>query len=202
MKVLLSLIFLSQLLCGADTLSVFGHEWDVVQAADWKIGVENGSETLELVTPRGPAPGPRRPIQFALARTVAYHQVDLELDVRPRGRSLMLVFAYQDPAHFDYAHLSIDTGLKQPMHNGIFHVFGGERVRISSQQGPPAFAATNKWYHAVLVWDGTKGTVQVSVDGRQVPALRAVDLSLSSGRIGLGSFDEVADFHNLRIQGK
>jgi hypothetical protein len=202
MKVLLGLLLLSQLLSAADTLSAFGHEWDVVHAGDWKIGVEHGSEILELLSSRGPLPGPRRPIQFAVARTIAFHQLNLELDVRPRGRSLMLVFAYRDPAHFDYAHLSTDTGIQQPVHNGIFHVFGGERVRISSQEGPPAFAASNRWYHAVLSYDGSKGLVQVTIDGHEVPALRGVDLSLSSGKIGLGSFDEVGDFRNVKIEGK
>jgi hypothetical protein len=41
----------------------------------------------------------------------------------------------------------------------------------------------------------------VTVDGKAIPALHAVDLSLTSGKVGLGSFDETGDFKNVRISG-
>ncbi len=89
--------------------------------------------------------------------------------------------------------------MKQPAHNGVFHVYGGERVRISSEQGPAAFPETGKWYHARLVHVAKTGTVTVTVDGRPLPSLTAVDLSLGPGQVGLGSFDETGAFRNLRI---
>ncbi|HTQ55126.1 MAG TPA: hypothetical protein VMI94_11740 [Bryobacteraceae bacterium] len=180
---------------GADTLSVMGRTWTVPVAADWSA--EGG--VLRLVTHRGPLPGPRRPIQFALTDVPPYGRLSIEADVMPLERSLMIVFAYIDPAHFDYAHLSIDTAAVQPVHNGIFHVYGGERVRISGERGPAAFAASGRWYHVKLLHDSVTGTVQVAVDGRPVPALRAVDLSLGPGKIGFGSFDETGAFRNIRI---
>jgi hypothetical protein len=185
-----------------DTLSVFGHQWSVYNAEDWKVDTSGGTPILELNTPREPLPGPRRPFQFALAQTPDFSRVTVEADMRPRRRSVIIVFAYHDPAHFDYAHLSTDTGTKQPVHNGVFHVFGGERVRISSQEGPAAFPAKDQWYHVVLNYDGTKGEVRVTVDGKPIPALHAVDLSLHSGKVGLGSFDEVGDFKNVTITGE
>lgn len=187
----------------AGKLSVFGYRWRVFNPADWKVSTANGgTPVLELNTPREPLPGPRRPMQFALAQTPDFSRVTVEADVRPRRRSLIIVFAYRDPAHFDYAHLSTDTGSKQAMHNGIFHVFGGERVRISSQEGPAAFPVTDHWYHVVLTFDGSSGDVHVTVDGKAVPALHAVDLSLHSGKVGLGSFDEVGDFKMVKITGE
>ncbi len=201
MRCFFALLLAASVLAGRDVLSAFGYEWSVVEGRDWSIGSENGAQVLQLVTPLDPLPGPRRPIQFALANTADFSRVILELDVRPRRRSLILVFAYRDPAHFDYAHLSTDTGIAQPVHNGIFHVFGGERVRISSQNGPAAFPERNRWYHVILKDDGQSGAVEVSVDGQAIPALHAVDLSLTSGRVGLGSFDEVGDFKNVKIAG-
>jgi hypothetical protein len=195
----LALLVLAPALQAADTLSAFGYTWDVYKASDWKAETVDGSSILELLVGREPLPGPRRPVQFALAQTPDFAHVTIEADARPRGRSLIIVFAYRDPSHFNYAHFSADTAEKQPVHNGIFHVYGGERVRISSQAGPPAFAETNHWYHVVLDYNGTTGDVKGSADGIRIPALHAVDLSLSSGRIGVGSFDEVGDFRNVRI---
>ena len=179
----------------ADTLAILGRAWTVPAAADWKL--EEG--TLRLVAGRGLLPGPRRPIQFALTDVPNYRRLTVEADVMPLGRSLLIVFAYRDPAHFDYAHLSTDAAVAQPVHNGIFHVYGGERVRISAESGPAAFAASGRWYHVTLAHDSTAGTVEVAVDGRAAPALHAVDLSLGPGKVGLGSFDETGAFKNIKI---
>lgn len=184
------------------TLQVFSHQWTVFDPSDWKIETEGDTPVLRLQTGREPLPGPRRPFQFALASdTEDYSQVTVEADIRPTKRSCIIVFAYRDKAHFNYAHLSTDTGTKQPVHNGIFHVYGGERVRISSEAGPAAFPETNRWYHVKLVHDGTTGTVDVTVDNHPVPALHAVDLSLKGGKVGIGSFDETGDFRNVKMTG-
>lgn len=182
-----------------DTLSVFDREWSVPVAADWRIEREDGASVLRLVNPREPLEGPRRPVQFALTTVPRYRTLTVEADVKPLGKSLIVVFAYRDSAHFDYAHLSIDTGNEVEVHNGIFHVYGGERVRISAPEGPPAFPRNDRWYRAKLTHDATTGAVAVTVDGKPVPALRAVDVSLGPGGVGLGSFDETAEFRNVRI---
>ncbi|HEX6833229.1 MAG TPA: hypothetical protein VF132_06820 [Rudaea sp.] len=181
------------------TLSIFDRPWTVPDTADWKIEREDGIGVLHLAHPRDALPGPRRPIQFALTEIPRYRTLTVEADVKPLQKSLMIVFAYQDAAHFDYAHLSIDRAENVAVHNGIFHVYGGERVRISAPDGPPAFAQSERWYHAVLTHDATSGAVSVTVDGKPVPALHAVDVSLGAGKIGFGSFDETAQFKNVRI---
>ena len=198
MKIVSVLALTALALQASDTLRVFGRDWQVPARADWEVQQEGGTEVLKLAKSRGPLPGPRRPIQFALADT-DYTRVTVEADVKPLGRSLMIVFAYRDEGHFDYAHLSSDTGTKQPVHNGVFHVYGGERVRISNPQGPAAFAETGKWYHVKLTYDAQTGAVNVAVDNREVPALKAVDLSLGGGKVGFGSFDETAEYKNVKI---
>jgi hypothetical protein len=199
MKLFAAARFVASSLGAAETLSVFDREWTVPADTDWRIDRDDGSAVLRLLNPREPLAGPRRPIQFALTNVPRYDKLIVEADVKPLGKSLIVVFAYQDPAHFDYAHLSVDTGKQAPMHNGIFHVYGGERVRISDPEGSPAFSRNHRWYHAKLTHDAKTGAVAVTVDGKPVPALRAVDMSLGPGNIGLGSFDETAEFKNVRI---
>ncbi len=199
MKFLLAALLSLASVSAADTLSVFGRNWTVPVKADWEIKNESGGEVLHMAQSRGPLPGPRRPIQFALLDMPPARDVTVELDIRPLQKSCIIVFAYQDPDHFDYAHLSIDTAAKQPRHNGVFHVYQGERVRISSPEGPAAFPETGHWYHVVLKFSGESGEVKVSVEGKEIPALHAFDTSLNQGRIGLGSFDETGDFRNVRV---
>ncbi len=200
MKNFFAFLLMSAGLHAADMLQIFDRHWSVPVAADWKIEKLDGAPILRLVDHRGPLPGPRRPIQFALTDVGSYARLTVEADLQPANKSMMIVFAYRDAAHFDYAHLSTDTGEKQPVHNGIFHVYGGERVRISRESGPPAFAESGRWVHVTLVHTAKTGSVSVRVEGRDLPSLTAVDQSLGAGQVGFGSFDEAGAFRAVKIR--
>jgi len=198
------------LLCGAlgaqDTIQAFGLKWSVPIAADWKVEQAGGVETLRLLVPR-PSTEPRRPTQFAVAGTPAYIRVTVEAEMkkepaaaRNRHTSLMIAYAWRDKDHFNYAHLSVDAAMQQPVHNGIFHVFGGDRVRISSNEGP-ATLTSEEWHKVRLVYDGKAGKVQVWVDGKTSPSMQATETKLGEGQVGLGSFFDLGEFRNVRIQG-
>jgi hypothetical protein len=194
-------------LAAQSTIEAFGLQWLVPVAADWKLEVLDQAPTLHLLVPR-PSTQPRRPTQYALAQTAAYQQLTLELEVkkepfeaRKRGTSLILVYAWRDKDHFNYAHLSVDAARQQPVHNGIFHVYGGDRVRISSEEGPPTLAGES-WHKVKLVYDGVNGRVDVYVNGRTSPSMRAVDFSLGAGKFGIGSFFDWGSFRNLRVSGQ
>ena len=184
----------------ADSIHAFGFTWSVPFEADWATQTEQSQTTLKLLIPRSQTK-PRRPIQFALAETEPFERVEIEAEVMPLQTSLILIYAWQDEAHFNYVHLSSDTGNDQPVHNGVFHVFGADRMRISSLAGPAALPETKKWYRVKLVYDVDTGEVNTTVNGSPNPALHAIDLSLGPGRIGLGSFTETAFFRNVTIKG-
>lgn len=191
---------------GADVIEAFGYRWRVPVAADWRVSGAGSAQTLELLVPR-PSLQPRRPTQFALAETPDFVKVTLEAEVkkepealRKRRTSLILVYAWRDEAHFNYAHLSVDRASEVAVHNGIFHVYGGERVRISPTDGPAALTS-EAWHRVRLVHDGASGRVEVWVNGRLLPALQAVDLSLRAGKVGLGSFFDLGSFRNVKIEG-
>jgi len=191
----------------ADSIEAFGHKWRLPSASDWKLETEDGLQVLSLLTPR-PSLEPRRPSQYALALTPDYEEVTVELDVRKeplrqRGRrtSVILVYAWRDENHFNYAHLSVDTARQQPVHNGIFHVYGGDRVRISSEEGPATLTGED-WHKVKLHYEASKGRVDVHVNGQTSPSMRAVDWSLGAGKVGIGSFFDMGAFRNVRITGK
>jgi hypothetical protein len=181
----------------AEEIEAFGLRWQVISAADWKVG--NGE--LHLLTARPQQANPRRPIQFALARTEPLAKFTLEVEVRrsaPKG-SLILVYAWQKDGYFNYVHLSDDAASQVEVHNGVFHCFGGDRVRISPLEGPGSLP-TDGWHAVRMQYDAAKGLVQAWVDGRTSPSLKAVDLSLGAGRIGLGSFFNTASFRRFRLR--
>jgi hypothetical protein len=180
----------------AETIDAFGLKWDVPLSKDWSL--ESG--ILRMLVAR-PSEKPRRPTQFALAQTKPFSKVTVEADVKRDKSSLILVYAWRGPDHFNYVHLSTDTALKANYHNGVFHVFGGDRVRISSTEGPAALGPI-EWTHVKLVYDAKTGEAIAWVNGVTSPSLRGIDLSLSAGRVGIGSFFETAQFRNVKIAGE
>lgn len=198
MRRVMTLLLFAAGLAGADTVEAFGFRWTVQSAKDWAV---EGDE-LRLLRPGEPPPGqPRRPQKYALAETEPFRTVTLEAEVLRNGRSLVLIYAWQDEGHYNYAHISSDPAEKVHVHNGMFHIFGGERVRISLLEGPPSLPS-REWTPVRLVFDGDSGRCYVEVNGKRNPSLEAADLSLRFGRVGLGSFDETGSFRKVRIRGK
>jgi hypothetical protein len=197
MKIVL-LLALATVLEAADTINAFDYHWTVGQASDWSV--EDG--VLKLLVPGEPPPGtPRRPQKIALADTPSFRRVTVEAEVRRNKKSLIIVYAWQNDSHYNYAHISSDTAATTNVHNGMFHVFGGERVRISPLDGE-ASLPTQEWTPVRLVFDGDSGRCYVEVNRKRNPSLEAVDLSLRYGRVGLGSFNETGDFRRVRITGE
>lgn len=184
----------------ADRIDAFGIRWTVPLLADWTVTRNDGVETLSLVTPRPKADTPRKPYQYALAETGPLAKFTLECEVRkglPKS-SLIIVYAWRGPSHFNYVHLSDDAATEQPVHNGVFHVYGGDRVRISSERGPCALP-TQSWYHVKIDYDASTGLVETAVDGVLNPSLRAADISLGAGLVGVGSFFNTGSFRSFKV---
>ncbi len=205
-RAVLLVILAATAAAATDSITAFGHRWRVPFAADWRVAAEDGIETLELLVPR-PSTQPRRPSQYALADTPEWIEVTLDLEVqrepessRQMHPSLILVYAWRDANHFNYAHLSVDRAADVPVHNGIFRVDGGDRVRISATEGPASLGGKG-WQKVRLVYHARSGHVEVLVDGKANPSLQATDPGLGPGKVGIGSFFDMGRFRAVRIAG-
>ena len=185
--------------CAVDVIKAFGYEWEVPDASHWRVEKVDGHEVLRQVTNPMKDPSPRRPVYHAVARTKAFKKVTIECEMQRVGKSMVVLYAWRDAAHFNYVHLSSDSAEKQIVHNGVFHVYGGERVRISRALGPGTLPAEN-WIRVKVVHDGSR--VYAEVDGKRNPSLEGLDLSLTAGRVGLGSFFETGAFRKVVIVGE
>lgn len=190
------LLFSALSLWSADTIEALGRRWEVPYASEW-VGAK---DELRMLVAR-PQENPRYPVQYALLAGERFKSFRLECDVKRESGSLILVYAWQDATHFNYVHLSVDSPEKQVVHNGVFHVFGSDRSRISRPVGPGSLPTT-EWTKVELDFDSATGRMSAKVGGKAFPSLEAADLSLTEGRIGLGSFFETAQFRNLRITAK
>ena len=160
---------------------------------------------LALVTAGKPGGAIRRPSAVAVFNgpdlTDTIFQVDLRSTaalppVTPR-RDALLVVAYQSPSRFYYVHLS---AARDDVHNGIFLVHDADRRRIDSRS-EFTLLVDQQWHHARLVRTAATGRIEVYVDDRAEPIMIASDTTLGWGRVGVGSFDDTAEFRNVVVTG-
>lgn len=173
------------------------HAWQFPYAEDWQIAADGPLYFLHMLRNREPLV-PRRPMQFALLKGVNVGSFTFQAQVRRAGRSVMMVFNYVDGLHFYYTHLSVDSGVQQPVHNGIFMVDGAPRRRIAGETAAPVLPDQD-WHTVRVRRDVKTGSIEVFVDKETQPRFSVVDHTFTCGQVGLGSFDETGDFTNVRL---
>ena len=58
------------------------------------------------------------------------------------------------------------------------------------------------WHKVKLVRDTKKGTIEVYFDDMKTPHMSITDKTFGKGRIGIGSFDDMNDFDNVKLRGR
>ena len=129
---------------------------------------------------------------------------DFQLDVRVHSthkdynhRDACLFFGYQNPSQFYYVHLGKVT---DPHANQIFIVNKAARTKISltTTKGTPW---DDNWHNVRVTRDIKSGEIKVYFDDMTTPVMTAVDKTFGWGQIGVGSFDDTADWDDLKLLG-
>jgi hypothetical protein len=175
------------------------QDWDLDGNGEWKVA----GSTLVLERPGKPEGAIRRPAAIAVLRSAPFADVTLEVDLRSTApadlavRDTLLIFGYQSPAQFYYVHLSAKT---DAVHNGIFVVNNADRRRID-QPKEAARLTDEAWHRVRLERVVETGRIDVFFDHSERPILSATDRTLVAGRVGVGSFDETAEFRAISVRG-
>jgi hypothetical protein len=177
--------------------------WEQSDPKAWKL-IESEKNRIYSQFQQSQVETPvRSPFNRALVKDLFLG--DLVLDVQVQStikdydhRDVCLFFGYQDPAHLYYVHL----GKKADDHaNQIFIVNGEPRKKISttSTSGTPW---TDGWHHVRVVRKVDAGTIEVFFDDMQKPAMAATDKTFVWGQVGIGTFDDTANFDDVAVYGK
>jgi hypothetical protein len=157
-----------------------------------------------ILTKAGIPGGPiRRPAALAVLQSEPLVRATVQVEMRStaaeevKNRDLEIIFGYESPTRFYYAHLA---GITDANHNGIFLVDNKDRRRIDDGTAAPQLK-DRTWHRVRLERDGSIGSIEIFVDGAAQPALRASDATISSGRVGLGSFDDTGEFRRFSVSG-
>jgi hypothetical protein len=172
-------------------------QWDIDGTGEWRMS----GNVLRLFTAGVPSGPIRKPAAMAILKSAPVGNLTLDVELRSTApvdldvRDVLLIFAYQSPTRFYYVHLSKRT---DAVHNGIFLVNDADRKRLD----PPTSVGRlvdQEWHRVRLTRDTAGGQIRVFFDGETTPALSVTDRTLQTGRVGVGSFDETAEFRALTL---
>lgn len=191
----LPLVFEDNFEAGADA-------WQPTDPNAWKLVQLDGNQVYSQFQQSKYKPPHRSPLNFSLVRDVLVS--DFELNVRVQStardyphRSVVLVFGYQDPAHFYYVHL----GQRADDHaNQIFIVDDAPRVKISATttEGTPW---DNAWHRVRIRRDIERKSIEIYFDDMQKPVMTATNGRFEWGQVGLGSFDDTGHWDDFELRG-
>ena len=177
--------------------------WQPQDPAQWEVKkTDKGQVYSQHKKQSAFKPPHRAPTNVSLLKDVVVS--DMEFTGRVRSthpdyghRDAVVFFQYQDPAHFYYVHL----GKQADDHaNQIFIVDGADRKKISIT----STSGTNwddNWHTVKVVRRTSDGTIEIYFDDMQKPVMTAKDTTLTWGRIGVGTFDDTADWDDVVLRG-
>lgn len=177
--------------------------WQPTDPRSWKIVNTPAGNVYSLFQDSKYKPPYRSPVNIALLKDVVVSDFALELRMQSTvkdydHRSLVVVFGYQDPAHFYYVHF----GKRTDDHaNQIFIVDAAPRVKISTKttSGTPWDDA---WHRVKIVRTVADGKIDVYFDDMNSPVMTAVNKKLAWGQIGIGAFDDLGNFDQIVLRGQ
>jgi len=185
-----------------DDFAKGADHWEPTDANAWKVVETKRGKVYSQFRQSKYEPPHRSPFNFSLIKDLNVGDLVLEARVRSTvedypHRDVCVFFGYQDPAHFYYVHF----GKKTDDHaNQVFIVNGEPRKKISTK----TTEGTNwddDWHHVKVVRHVGDGTIEVYFDDVKKSVMTAKDKTFTWGRVGIGSFDDTADWADVRIYG-
>ena len=163
--------------------------WQPMDPDQWKVKKTDQGQVYSQHEKKSKYKPPfRSPTNISLLKDVVVGDFELKTKVHSTHtdydhRDACLVFGYQDPSHFYYVHFGKKADDNA---NQIFIVNGAARKKISITS-TPGTNWTDKWHD-----------VKVNMEK---PVMTASDKNFTWGQIGVGTFDDTADYDNLELRG-
>ena len=178
-------------------------KWETTDDASWTLTKKKGRTSWGLNKRKSDyQPKFRSPHNIALVRDLELTETVIDVEVKStrdtgNHRDCCIFFQYQDSEHFYYVHL----GAKPDPHSGqIMIVNGAARRALTTNTNSVPW--DDQWHRVRLERDPASGRIAVFFDELKTPLMQVYDKTFMSGRVGIGSFDDMNDFTDVNIYGK
>lgn len=174
--------------------------WETTDDKAWEIFLRDSNHSFGLNKRRSNyQPKYRSPHNIALLKGKQFSDFVLELNVKSTKdtgahRDCCLFFGYQDPNHFYYVHLGAQP---DPNSGQIMIVNNAARRALTDNKNRVPWG--NQWHKIRLSSEAATGKFQIYFDDMTTPLMTTTDKTFSHGQIGIGSFDDMNNFDNIKI---
>lgn len=178
-------------------------KWETTDDKSWELVEEAGKKSFGLNKRISDyQPKVRSPHNIALIKDVQLSDFVLIFKVRStkdtgNHRDCCAFFCHQDAEHFYYVHL----GAKPDPASGQIMIVNNEPRRPLTENKKEV-PWDDAWHTVKVVRNSSAGTIQVYFDDMKKPHMTAIDKAFVKGRIGIGSFDDMNAFDDVRLYGK
>lgn len=180
------------------------ERWEVTDSKAWTLREVDGNRVFGLNRRKSDyQPEVRSPHNIALVKDLKLSEFVITFRVKStmdtgNHRDCCIFFCHQDAKHFYYCH----TGARPDPHSGqIMIVNDAPRKALTENENRTPWK--NGTWHSVKVSRRAKdGLIRVYFDDMKTPYMEVADTTFAAGRIGLGSFDDMNDFDDIRIYGR
>lgn len=177
--------------------------WSFGEKKAWKWEGEKKDRVLQLVAQNPEKPKYRSPFNLAWFEGPEWKDFTLTAECRltkfdAGNNDLCIAFGRAAEDRFYYAHLGEKAD--EP-HHQIHIVDHADRKPITSFRTAGTPWKEGQWHHVKIVRNTATGDIGVYFDDMEKPVLTAQDKTLEWGQVGLGSFDDLGEFRNVRIRG-
>lgn len=178
-------------------------KWEIVDNKSWALQ-EHGKGKSLSITRRDSEykPKVRSPRHIALMKNIEAASFELTFKVRStkdtgNHRDCCVFFGYENSSRFYYVHL----GAKPDPHSGqIMIVKDAPRLALTDNKKRTPW--TDAWHDVKLVRDSQQGTIEIYFDDMTKPHMTVRDKTFGNGRIGIGSFDDMDAFDEVKLRGQ
>jgi hypothetical protein len=186
----------------SDDFTKGADRWEPSDANAWKVIETKRGKVYSQFRQSKYNPPHRSPFNFSLVKDL--NAADLVLEARVQStvkdyphRDVCVFFGYQDSAHFYYVHL----GKKTDDHASQIFIVNGESRKKFSTKTTEGTNWDDEWHHVKVVRHVGDGTIEVYFDDMKKPVMTAKDKTFTWGRAGIGSFDDTANWADVRVYG-
>lgn len=178
-------------------------EWTFTDRNAWQLTQTDGRTVLDQKTASQYEPPFRSPFNIALLPGVEVGDMVMDVTLKSTARDydhrdVCIFFGYRDPSHFYYVHIAKQADEHA---NSIFLVNGKPRVSVAKTR-TEGTVWTNGWHHVRIVRKLREGVIEVYFDDMRVPVMVANDTTFGAGRVGVGTFDDTAQFAEIQVWGR
>ena len=181
-----------------------GHDrWQLTDDKAWALKNVEGNHVFGLKKNRSDyQPKFRSPYNIALIKDLELTDFVITFKVKSTKdtgdhRDCCVFFCYQDATHFYYCHL----GARPDPHSGqIMIVQDAPRLALTNNTNRTLWS--DDWHQVKVTRRSRDGRIKVYFDDMSRAHMEVQDKSFGKGRIGIGSFDDLNDFDDIRVYGR